>query len=325
MEKMNNLKKILEEATSIGVASHIDPDGDNLGSIAALTLSLEAYGKDVHLIVDDYVPEIYRFIPGLDRRVKSEEVGEVDLFFALDSADEGRMSPGVQEIFNKSKKKVVIDHHRTNPGYGDLNFIEMVSSTGELLYEILSSLKLPINKEIATGLYTAISSDTGSFKYDSTRPRTHEIAAHLLAYDLDLNEITKNLYQRRSLAKTNLLTKALDSLEFYYQGKVAMTFIDKEDILSLGAKHSDTEGIVEFIRDIDGVDLSIFLKERKLDGTKISIRSKGEVDATKIVQVFHGGGHKRAAGATYPGDFAACKEDLLKILDGVMDEGHSTR
>ena len=323
MEKMNELKKEILEATSIGVASHIDPDGDNLGSICALKKSLELFGKDVCLYIDDKIPSSYQFLPGVKESSEIEPGKVHDLFFALDCADQGRLGERVGKLFEGAKTRVVIDHHLTNQGYGDLNFIEIISSTGELLYELLSAMELPIDKQVATCLYTAISSDTGSFKYDSTSPRTHEIAADLLSHQIDLNEITINLYQRRSLAKTNLLMKAMENLKILEAGKIALTRISLADLNNAKAEHSDTDGIVEFIRDIDGVDLAIFLKDSKRSGSKISMRSKGDIDASKIAMKFGGGGHKRAAGASFNGNLDQCQEAILKAVNDEINAGNS--
>lgn len=323
MEKINNLKKKIVEATSIGVASHIDPDGDNLGSICALKKSLEIFGKEVFLYIDDQIPRSYQFLPGVDESSEIETNRRHDLFFALDCADQERLGKRVGDLFDRAKTKVVIDHHLTNQGYGDLNFIEIVSSTGELLYEILKQADLPIDREVATCLYTAISSDTGSFKYDSTSSRTHEIAADLLSHQIDLNEITINLYQRRSLAKTNLLMRAMQNLKILEDGKIALTRISLDDLDKVQAEHSDTDGIVEFIRDIDGVELAIFLKDSKRSGSKISMRSKGDIDASKIAVKFGGGGHKRAAGASFNGDLDQCQEAILKVVNDEINAGNS--
>lgn len=323
MEKINNLKKKIVEATSIGVASHIDPDGDNLGSICALKKSLEIFGKEVFLYIDDQIPRSYQFLPGVDESSEIETNRHHDLFFALDCADQERLGKRVGDLFDRAKTKVVIDHHLTNQGYGDLNFIEIVSSTGELLYEILKQANLPIDEKVATCLYTAISSDTGSFKYDSTSSRTHEIAADLLSHQIDLNEITINLYQRRSLAKTNLLMRAMQNLKILEDGKIALTRISLDDLDKVQAEHSDTDGIVEFIRDIDGVELAIFLKDSKRSGSKISMRSKGDIDASKIAVKFGGGGHKRAAGASFNGDLDQCQEAILKVVNDEINAGNS--
>ena len=324
MDKISDLKKLVEEATSIGVASHIDPDGDNLGSICALKKSLDLYGKKVSLYIDDEIPLSYQFLPGVNQSEEVSKGENHDLFFALDCADKDRLGKNVIKLFNQAKTTVVIDHHLTNEGYGDLNFISIVSSTGEVLYELLKAMDMPIDKEVATSLYTAISSDTGSFKYDSTSPRTHVIAGELLDYKIDLNEITVNLYQRRSLSRTDLLMRAVENLKFFQDGKIALTKISLNDLKNCKAKHSETEGIVEFIRDIDGVELAIFLKDSKRSGTKISLRSKGQIDATKIALKFGGGGHKRAAGASFDGNLDQCEEAVLREVYEVSDAGRST-
>ncbi len=181
---------------------------------------------------------------------------------------------------------------------------------------MFKDLGFELDKDIATCLYTAISSDTGSFKYDSIRPDTFITAAHLLEYGIDKNEIAVNLYQKRSLEKTKLLIKALSTMELFENNKIAIVYADDEMIKSCGAVKSDTEGIVEFIRDIDGVEVAVFMKIKE-SSIKLSIRTKSHVDATKIATVYGGGGHTRAAGADMDLPFKERKKEVIKLA---MDE-----
>ncbi|MDO5041133.1 MAG: bifunctional oligoribonuclease/PAP phosphatase NrnA, partial [Peptoniphilus sp.] len=283
------IKKVISESKNICIASHMNPDGDNLGSICAVYNYLINENKDVFLIIDDFIPKNYHFLPNINRSVKSESIDFIpDLFIALDCADIGRLGKNCRDLFLKSNCKLNIDHHKTNTNFGDFNIVDSSSpATGEVLFNLFKDLDYKLNKDIATCLYAAISSDTGSFKYDSVRPATFVAASHLLEYGIDKNEIAVNLYQKRSLEKTKLLINAVNTMELFDDDKIAVVYVDDEMIENCGAVKSDTEGIVEFIRDIDDVEVAIFMKIKK-SSIKLSIRTKSHVDATKIAE-FYGG------------------------------------
>lgn len=306
-------KKLIDDSKIIYIASHLNPDGDNLGSITGMYSALVEYGKCVHLIIDDEVPVAERFLPNIDKSVNSSTLTKnPDLFITLDCADIDRLSLGSKELFLSAKNTINIDHHSTNTMFADVNIVDTKSpATGETLFGTLKEANIPLNKDSATSLYTAISSDTGSFKYDSVRKSTFLIAAELLDFNININEVAVNLYQNRSLAKTNLLIKAMNTLELYSDGKIGIVCITDKDIEECNADKSDADGIVEFVRDIDTVELAILLKE-KSDCVRLSTRSKSYIDVTKIAGKFNGGGHIRASGATINLPINKAKEEVLK-------------
>lgn len=308
----NKLKSLIDNANSIYIASHINPDGDNLGSITGMYLALKKYGKNVFLIEDDEIPDAQKFLPAIKDMVRSETLSkDVDLFITLDCADINRLG-AAKELFNSAKNTVNIDHHSTNTRFADLNIVDENSpATGETLYQILKDIDLELDQDSATCIYTAISSDTGSFKYDSVRKSTFLIAAELLDYGVNINDVAVNLYQNRSLAKTNLLLKVMDTLELYNDNKIGVVVLTDEDIKSCNARKSDADGIVEFVRDISTVELAILLKDKK-ENVRLSTRSKSYIDVTNIASKFGGGGHIRAAGATINLNIDEAKKEVLK-------------
>ncbi len=312
--QIEKIKKVISESKSICIASHMNPDGDNLGSICAVYNYLISENKDAFLIIDDLVPKNYNFLPNIANSARSENIDFIpDLFIVLDCADIGRLGENCKDLFLKSNFKLNIDHHKTNTEFGDLNLVDSSSpATGEVLFNLFKDLEVKLNKDIATCLYTAISSDTGSFKYDSIRPETFIAASNLLEYEIDKNEIAVNLYQKRSLEKTRLLIKAVNTMELFEDNKIAVVYVDDEMIKSCGAVKSDTEGIVEFIRDIDDVEVAVFMKIKE-SSIKLSIRTKSYVDATKIAGVYGGGGHLRAAGADMELPFEERKKEVVKL------------
>lgn len=308
------LKNLIENSNTIAICSHMNPDGDNLGSVMATFEMLKNMNKEVYAIIDDDIPSPESFLEGLDEAINSDDLidKKIDLFITLDCGDLDRIGKA-KIVFNNAKKTVNIDHHNTNTNFANLNIVDVYSpATCEILFSLMENMKIDINKTISTCLYTGISTDTGSFKYDSTRPSTHLIAAKLLENGIDINNIIVNLYQKRSIEKTNLLIRAMNNAEYFFNNKIGIVLITKDDIKKTSAKKSDADGIIEFLRDTEGLELAILLKEKDND-IRISTRSKSYFDCTKLVQKYNGGGHIRAAGGTiFNSNIYKAKEDIIK-------------
>lgn len=312
-----DFKKLIDKCETIGVASHLNPDGDNLGSVTAMVGMLNKLGKNVIYVLDDSIPSSFKFLPNLNFSKSPEDIEkDFDLFIALDSSDENRMGDNIKKIFKKSKHTVNIDHHFSNTKYADLNIVDDKSpATCEVLTRIFKTLDLGLNKEIATSLFTGLSTDTGSFKYSSVTSDTFLIASELFEYDIDINEVTVNVYQSRTRQKTDLLIRAMNSIEYFDDDKIAVVFVTKEDMEKSKAEKADADGIVEFVRDIDTVELAVLLKEKD-DCIRLSLRSKSYLDCTKIASRFNGGGHVRASGGTINHlDLEKAKLDLVKVAE----------
>ncbi|OLR65742.1 DHH family phosphoesterase [Peptoniphilus porci] len=316
-ELSSELKKLIYESENIAVASHLNPDGDNLGSVTAMVGMLKKLGKNAVYVLDDTIPNSFKFLPNLSYTKSPDNINNVfDLFIALDSSDENRMGENIKKIFKASKKTVNIDHHFSNTKFADLNIVDDKSpATCEVLARIFESLDLKLNKEIATSLFTGLSTDTGSFKYSSVNSNTFLIASNLFKYDIDINEVTVNVYQSRSRQKTDLLIRAMNSIEYFDNDKIAVVFVTKDDMEKSKAEKADADGIVEFVRDIDTVELAVLLKEKD-DCIRLSLRSKSYIDCTKVASKFNGGGHVRASGGTINHtDLNKAKEDVVKVAE----------
>ncbi len=291
---INEIKK----SKNIYLASHINPDGDNIGSLLSLGMALKKLNKKVSIVKVDDIPRDYEFLPGLDLFIEPNISEPIDLFISLDSSDLERLGIG-KEIALKANKIINIDHHVTNDNFGNINIVDpLASATGELVYDLITKLDVEIDSHIATCIYVAISSDTGSFMYDNTTRKTHLIAADLLDKGINKNEIIVNLYQSKSMGKTKLFIKALNSLEMYCNKRVGIITVTQEMLNECNTKMEDTEGIISFVRDIEGIEIACILKEFKEDEVKLSLRSKSIVDVSQICLIFNGGGHSRAAGCT---------------------------
>ena len=311
------LRDKIREADSIAIMSHTSPDGDNLGSLEAMYGFLKGLNKEVVYLSNDDVPKDFAYLPSTTARVDVSSVDEVfDLLIALDSSDTDRFGAKGKELFEKAKFTVNIDHHMSNLSYADLNCVlPKATSTGEVLFRVLEAMDATITPEMATGFYTAISTDTGSFQYDSVNGDTHCIVAKLYDAGCDHNMVVQSVYQSMSKEKLALSSRVLSNLRFLADGKISIAVCRLKDIEATGASKDDTEGIVEKARNIDGVEMAIFLKE-KADEVKLSFRSKSYLNCTEFASVFGGGGHIRASGAS------SCEslESVLEKVEALVKE-----
>lgn len=291
---MSNIREFIDLSNTIALISHTNPDSDNLGSLTALAESLRQFGKNVTAISIDPIPYNLKFLYGIDKLTQDWN-GEYDLLISLDSSSLDRFGKAI-DIVEHSKYKINIDHHITNNLNFDINIVKAdYSSTGEVLYEVIKENDLPIDKNIGESLFTAISGDSGSFKYDSVTSRTFKYAAELTELGIDKNKINTNLYAKNKLAKIKVLSLIVERMKVVEDKKFIYSYILKEDLNRLNAEQADVEGSAEYLRDIDGMEVSLILKETDT-GFKGSLRSKFDYDVSKLAMKFDGGGHKKAAG-----------------------------
>ncbi|MDY3119314.1 MAG: bifunctional oligoribonuclease/PAP phosphatase NrnA [Peptoniphilus sp.] len=311
------LKEKLDQVSTVAIMSHTSPDGDNLGSLDALWGYLTGLNKKVAYLSNDDVPKDFAFLPSTKARIDVDTVDEsFPILIALDSSDADRFGPKGKALFEKAAFTVNIDHHMSNESYADLNCVlPEATSTGEVLYRALKAMNARITTAMATGFYTAISTDTGSFQYDSVNADTHRIIAELYDAGCNHNVVVQSVYQSMSKEKLALSSRVLSSLRFLAGGKVSVAICRSDDFEATGASKDDTEGIVESARNIDGVEMAIFLKE-KPDEVKLSFRSKSYLDCTEFASAFGGGGHIRAAGASAKDSI----ENILAKVEALIRE-----
>lgn len=311
---MEEAIKLIKKSDNIYIASHVQPDGDNIGSTLALGMAIKKLKGKVNILKVDDIPSDYHFLPNLDIIKEYDVDQDIDLFIALDSSDIDRLGLG-EKFALKADKIINIDHHITNDNFGDINIVSASSgATGEIIYEFIKKMGVEIDKDIATCLYTAISTDTGSFMYSNTSYKTHLIVSNLLKLGIDNNYINVNLYQSRSMKRTKLFIDSLNRLESFLEGKVGIITVTQEMLRDNNAKLEDTEGIVSFVRDIDSIEVACLLKEIDNNEIKVSLRSKKEIDVSKICNKFDGGGHMRAAGCTIYSEIEDAKQLILEEI-----------
>lgn len=310
LEPASALKEVarrLRGETSVLGVTHESPDGDALGSLSAFVLVARRLGIAVRAYVPgtSELPAEYSFLPGLEgvERGAPPEVGEGTTVYMLDCASLLRAHG---DRFEAGAFRVNIDHHQDNPGYGEINLIVPdAPSTTAILYDVFRAGDIPIDVEVATGLYVGLVTDTGRFQYSNTTAAAHRMAAALVETGLDVNRVYRAVYETTPLPKMRLLQRALSRLELRLDGDLALAWVDRDDFTAAGAKDAHTEGIVDEMRRIEGVRVAAFLRERNTDGTseyKVSLRSTdGSVDVAALANQQGGGGHVRAAGFTFSG------------------------
>ena len=322
----NSLITELNKADRIAILPHISADGDSLGSSFALGMALKKMNKQVVVFLEEPIPYIFDFLPGkelsrvyLEERQDKDNVA-FDLVVALDTGSLDRLGKRVS-VFNNARVTLNIDHHSTNSEFAQVNYVEMdVSSVGEIIYRLLKSMNIYIDKDIATCLYVSISTDTGGFRYSNTRPETHRIAAELIENDINVAEISQRVFETCSLEKVKLMAHAINSLQIYYNGKVAVIAITDEIIKSVGAREEDSEGLVNIGRSIQGIEVAVMLKENSDDTVKVNLRSNNYFDVAAVANFFSGGGHKRAAGCVIKASLEEAKAMLLDKIKSALDE-----
>jgi len=322
--KFEEIGRILREHQRFAVLSHVRPDGDALGSQLALALSLKQLGKEVRVWNEDGMLEKYSFLPRAELLTKPPSTSEVvDVAIALDTAIQNRLGTALAAV-RSAKIWVNIDHHLSNPCYGDVVYVDPVApATAEIVFRLIKSQGLPFNHDIAENLYAAISTDTGSFQYPQTSAHTFEIAAELIRAGLDVGRLSQQLYENYPRRRLELLRELLRTMRFERGGRVASFSLSLKTAAELGVLPEDNEGLIDHLRAIRGVIVAVFFEELAEGKVRVSMRSKSDaVDVCAICQKFGGGGHTLAAGARVRGTLAELEKKVLEEIGEVL-KSHS--
>ena len=312
---------LINNSSRVLIITHVNPDGDTLGSASALKSYIGERADILIQISDNFqFPNTYSFLPYLNQSKNLSTVENIyDLVIAVDVASIDRIIENAKDIFTNAKNTIVIDHHKTNSGFGKVNYIiGGLSSTAEVLSILFSKLNIEITEEMAIGLYAGLLTDTGCFKYESTTPKTFELAAKLSKTGINTCDIAELCYTNKPKNMILFQNYLVSSAKFCLDDKIAYTLITSDIIERFSAKDEYTEGICETLRSVQNVEIAFVLKETDV-GIKVSIRTK-EKDATKITNVFGGGGHKRAAGCTIKAKINSALEQLLQQAKKLIEE-----
>jgi len=309
----HNLLSFLKQEDDFFIATHINPEGDALGSSIALSMALETLGKKTLVYDRDAVPDFYRFLPGHERLIHSHGGIETSAFnlLLLDCNTPDRA--GIEAV--EFRSSAVIDHHETKKEFGTIKWVEPhAAATGMMIFSLIKELGTPITKEIALNLYAALAIDTGTFRYDNTTAEVMKVASELVEAGARPSLVSNNLYETWSEQRFRLLIMSLNTLEI--RENVAFTAVTNEMFQETGTSAEDTENFSGFPRMMHNIAISAFFRQITDNEWKVSLRSKGDVNVAQIASLFGGGGHKNAAGFKIKGTLETAKEKLLHHITG---------
>jgi bifunctional oligoribonuclease and PAP phosphatase NrnA len=306
------LERVLQEIRGrrrFVVTSHARPDGDGIGSALACGQILRVMGKEAEVVMHDGVPRIYQSLPFADRVVQADAVPENDAVILLecDSVQRTQLA-GLEKCF-----LINIDHHASGRNFGNINWIDSEAmATAELVFRLARLACVPVDRDIATCLYTALMTDTGSFMFKGTNEHTFTLARDLVLAGADPAQCARHIYFGHSTAKMRLLGAALS--ELHREGPLAWISVTQEQMTRLGAREEDCEGLVNYALSIDDVQVAIFFRELPDHRYRVSLRSKGEVNVSTVAESFGGGGHKCASGCSIDGPLAVAVSRIVERL-----------
>lgn len=317
---MNDILELINNANNIAILSHIDEDADAFGSSLAMKEMLKNKGKNAVYFLSKPIEHRLQFL-STDYIVynEAESYGDFDLVICLDCGDEKRLGKRIA-IFEKAIKTINIDHHYTNNSFAEINRVDgNMSSTGEMIYDLLTEMGEEITKPIAEFLYCAISSDTGCFKYSCASPKTLVVVSELMKKGIDHAELSRKIFDTETIGALRLKGKVMNSIEQYYDGRLSLVTLDEAVFGEYSVVESDVGDVVNIPRSVEGTEISVSL--RKTEGkVKVSLRSNGRYNVGAIALRLGGGGHEMAAGASL-GDIELdeAKEKVIKIIGEVIN------
>lgn len=319
MNNIDEISKVVQKNKNFLITSHINLDGDAIGSELALYFILKKLYKKVIILNQDRLLKIYDFLPGSDKvhYLNNNRINpkSIDVGIVLDCSNIKRIGR-TYEIFKDIKTIINIDHHTSNENYGNLNYLDCsASSVGEIIYELITSIDINLlDEKISTCLFTAIMTDTGSFRYSNVSSKTFGVASHLTRHRINSHLIANNIYNRNTYPGLKLLGEALLTLEIDESSYVSWLTITRKMLSDTNAKDEEIEGIIDIATTLNNVEISILFRETKDNKIKISFRSKGNFDVNRFAGKFKGGGHPNAAGCLCSGKLDEIKEKILSEL-----------
>ncbi len=305
------------------LTSHARPDGDSIGSQLAMAYALEALGKQVRLINADAAPDHYREFPGVDRiEISDRSDVEADALIVMECSDLSRTGvAGLEDHFI-----INIDHHAGNRMYGAVNwFDESAAACGEMVFDVIRALGVPLSRDIATHIYLAILTDTGSFHHSNITPRTFDICRQAVEAGVNPAAMARRVFDSNSFGKLKLIGALLDTMELVDDGRLAVLCLDDRMLDACGCTHNDTEGVINLPLTAREIQAVVFFKIGSTNEVRVSMRSKYDVDVRAVANVYGGGGHKNASGFTVPGTLAEVRPQIIERLVAAIAQGLKSR
>ena len=310
-------KNLLNNANKIALFCHIRPDGDTLGAALGLKLALQKIGKVVEVFCEDVLPEKFLKL-GFDGYFNTQlprQTNDFDLFVAIDCGDIGRMGC-FGSVFLNHKKTLSIDHHVTHEDFSKNTYVLDVSSTCEIILQIINSLYIAIDTQLATVLFIGLSTDTGNFRHSNTNKNTFLAAQQLSLYGVDIAGINRKLYNETTFARLKLLGRSLSNMRKFFDGKLCIMFVTAKDFKDTATDMSFTEGFTDYAISVDTAQIGVCISQSNANSYKVSMRSKG-IDVAEICGYFGGGGHTQAAGCVLCGFLEDVIDKIVRVIEVV--------
>lgn len=323
MSSLQEICNALVKASRVLLCGHIAPDGDCLGSVAALGITLEKMGKKVTMASPGPIPETLLFMPGADKFITScGDDGDYDTLVVLDCSVPDRLG-AFRRYLERQLVIINIDHHMSSVEFDGYNYLDPgAAATGEILLDLIDMMGMELDRDVATCLYVAIATDTGSFRYENTSPGTFRRAARLLEAGIPAAMINIHLHEEKPLQSIQVLGAALSDMKISPCGTVAWVVVDREMLDRYSAGEEHTDGLVNSVRTVKGVEVAILFREIDLGKFKVGFRSKGRVDVHRLASRLGGGGHARASGCVMSGEIGQIVETVVReALDDITKEG----
>jgi phosphoesterase RecJ-like protein len=307
------------------LSSHSRPDGDSIGSQLAMAYALRALGKEATVVNADPAPPPLMAFPGVaDIHISPRAEGDFEAALIMECGDLARTGvSGLDRFF-----LINIDHHPGNTGYGQINWFDAgAAACGEMVFDLVHALGVPLSLEIATHIYLAILTDTGSFHYSSISPRTFDMCRECLEAGVDPVLVARNVYDSNNMGRLKLFGAVLSAMQIDATGRIAIVYLDHEMAREAGGTYEDTEGLINLPLTVKEIQAVVFFKQDEGDQYRVSMRSKGDIDIGAVAKSFGGGGHKNAAGCTVSGAIDALQKTFVEKIEGAiaLQEGKMAR
>ncbi|OGW97623.1 MAG: hypothetical protein A2Z81_10060 [Omnitrophica WOR_2 bacterium GWA2_45_18] len=302
------------------ISTHVNPDPDAICSELAMAIYLRSLHKQVFIVNEERVPSRLAFLSGADKIKGRQDVPalEYDVALVVDCGDIKRIGD-VQNLLKADKPLINIDHHITNTDFGSCNLVRTeASSTAEVIYDLLIRAKCRLNKSLAEHLYAGIMTDTGSFRFENTTCRTHQIAGELMKYKFSPTDLYRRFYETIPLNDLKAFTKLISRFEMDFEGRVVCVELRKKDLSKFSEEFDLRDTIFKFLRSCKGVEVYVILTEIKPGLTRVNLRSSRSVNVAQLAHHFNGGGHRKASGCTIEKDMKAARRDFLNELKKVL-------
>jgi phosphoesterase RecJ-like protein len=315
--ELGEIVRAIRERQRFVISSHARPDGDSIGSQMAMAFALRALGKEAHVVNADRAPAPLLAFPGVqDIEIAPRVTGEFDAAVIMECGDLARTGvEGLDRFFS-----INIDHHPGNTAYGRINWFDPTAAAcGEMVFDLIAALGVRLSVEMATHIYLAILTDTGSFHFSSISPRTFDICRHTLEAGVDPVLVARQVYDSNNMGRLKLFGAVLSGMQIDAKGRIAIVYVDHEIARAAGGTYEDTEGLINLPLSVKEIQAVVFFKQIEGDQYRISMRSKGDIDIGQVAKQFDGGGHRNAAGCTKSGPIDALQKLFVEKIEEAIE------